>query len=99
MTDVQREAAMQIKRHDRSHIVTLADGSEWRIWPGDTPNTLGWLPTTEIDVITVRHIVCSHALVNRTDGSQVRVISANRNWPARAVRRALAGARSSHFTL
>ena len=31
------------------------------------------------------------ALVNRTDGSRVRVISASTNWPARAVRRALAG--------
>jgi len=82
---------MQIKRHDRSHIVTLSDGSEWRIWPGDTPHTLQWLPTTELDVVRVQHNVCSHALVNRTDGSQVRVISADRNWPARAVRRALAG--------
>ena len=82
---------MQIKRHDRSHTVLLADGSEWRIWPGDTPNTLGWLPTTELDIVKVEHKVCSHALVNRADGSRVRVISASTNWPARAVRRALAG--------
>jgi hypothetical protein len=82
---------MQIKRHDRSHIVTLADGSEWRIWPGDTPNTLGWLPTTEIDVVRVEHKVCSHALVNRSDGSRVRVINANMNWPVHAVRQTLAG--------
>ena len=82
---------MHIKRHDRSHTVMLADGSEWRIWPGDTPQTLGWLPTTEIDVAKVEHKVCSHALVNRADGSRVRVISASTNWPARAVRRALAG--------
>ena len=82
---------MQIKRHDRSHTVILADGSEWRIWPGDTPHTLGWLPTTELDIVTVEHKVCSHALINRADGSRVRVISASTNWPARAVRRALAG--------
>ena len=82
---------MQIKRHDRSHTVLLADGSEWRIWPGDTPNTLGWLPTTELDIVRVEHKVCSHALINRADGSRVRVISASTNWPARAVRRALAG--------
>jgi hypothetical protein len=82
---------MQIKRHDRSHIVALADGSEWRIWPGDTPYTLQWLPTTEIDVVKVEHKVCSHALTNRADGSRVRVISANRNWPVGDVRRALAG--------
>jgi len=88
---MQREAAVRIKRHDRSHTVMLADGSEWRIWPGDTPNTLGWLPTTELEVVEVEHKVCSHALINRADGSRVRVISATTNWPARAVRRALAG--------
>jgi hypothetical protein len=82
---------MQIKRHDRSHRVMLADGSEWRIWPGDTPYTLGWLPTTELDIVRVEHKVCSHALINRADGSRVRVISASTNWPARAVRQALAG--------
>jgi hypothetical protein len=82
---------MQIMRHDRSHIVTLADGSEWRIWPGDTPYTLQWLPTTEIDLVTVEHKVCSHALINRADGSRVRVISASRSWPVGEVRRTLAG--------
>ena len=35
---------MQIKRHDRSHLVELRDGSAWRIWPGDIPKTLQWLP-------------------------------------------------------
>jgi hypothetical protein len=32
-------SAMQIKRHDRSHLVELRDGSAWRIWPGDIPKT------------------------------------------------------------
>ena len=41
---------MQIKKHDRSHMVELRDGSAWRIWPGDIPKTLEWRPTTEIDV-------------------------------------------------
>jgi hypothetical protein len=81
---------MQIKQHDRSHLVVLSDGSAWRIWPRDTPNTLQWLPTTEIDVVEVKHAICSHALVSRADGSQVRVINASANWPVRAVRRALA---------
>ena len=81
---------MQIKRHDRSHTVMLADGSEWRIWPGDTTNTLGWQPTTEIDVVKVDHGVCSHALINRSDGSRVRVISASIKWPVKEVRRTLA---------
>jgi hypothetical protein len=81
---------MQIKRHDRSHMVVLSDGSEWRIWPGDTPQTLQWLPSTEIDVVEIKHAICSHALVDRTDGARVRVISASANWPVRAVRRSLA---------
>ena len=34
---------MQIKKHDRSHMVELRDGSAWRIWPGDIPKTLQWL--------------------------------------------------------
>ncbi len=38
---------MQIKRHDKSHIVVLSDGSAWRIWPGDISETLRWQPTTE----------------------------------------------------
>ena len=44
---------MQIKKHDRSHMVELRDGSAWRIWPGDIPKTLQWLPTTEIDVADI----------------------------------------------
>jgi hypothetical protein len=64
---------MRIKQHDRSHIVELSDGSTWRIWPGDTPKTLQWLSTTEIDVADIEDEICSHALINRSDGSQVRV--------------------------
>jgi hypothetical protein len=44
--------------------------------------------------VKVEHDVCSHALVNRTDGSRVRVISASINWPVKAVRRTLAESRS-----
>ena len=46
---------MQIKKHDRSHMVELRDGSAWRIWPGDIPKTLEWRPTTEIDVTDTEH--------------------------------------------
>ena len=69
---------MQIKKHDRSHMVELRDGSAWRIWPGDIPKTLQWLPTTEIDVADIDDEICSHALINRSNGSRVRVISAAR---------------------
>jgi hypothetical protein len=82
---------MQIKQHDRSHIVELSDGSAWRIWPGDTANTLQWQPTTEIDVVDIKDEICSHALVDRSDGSRVRVIRASADWPVQAVRRSLRG--------
>ena len=81
---------MRIKRHDRSHLVVLSDGSEWRIWPGDLPQTLQWLPTTELDLVEIEDKFCSHALIDRVDGSRVRVISADAEWPA-AIRGSLAG--------
>jgi hypothetical protein len=80
---------MQIKRYDRSHLVELRDGSAWRIWPGDIPKTLQWRPTTEIDVADIDDEICSHALIDRSNGSRVRVISFTAQWPAAAVRRCL----------
>jgi hypothetical protein len=67
----------------------LGDESAWRIWPGDVPETLRWLPTTELNVEKIDDALCSHALVDRVDGSRVRVISASEEWPAGAVRRTL----------
>jgi hypothetical protein len=52
---------MEIKKHDRSHMVELRDDSAWRIWPGDIPKTLQWLPTTEIDIADIDDEICSHA--------------------------------------
>jgi hypothetical protein len=80
---------MRIKKHDMSHIVELSDGSAWRIWPSDMPSTLQWLSTTEIDVTEIKDEICSHALINRSDGSRVRVINAIANWPVHAARRLL----------
>jgi hypothetical protein len=37
-----------IKKHDKSDIVELDDGSLWRIWPGDIVLTLNWLPTNDL---------------------------------------------------
>jgi len=71
---------MRIMRHDQSHIVELNDGSAWRIWPGDANDTLQWLSTTEIDVADVDDEICSHTLINESDGSRVRVIRANARW-------------------
>jgi hypothetical protein len=86
----EKETAMQITRHDKSHMVELSDGSAWRIWPGDAADTLKWLPTTELDLAPIDDEICSHALVDRSDGSRVRVISASSDWPVGAVRRSLA---------
>jgi hypothetical protein len=80
---------MQIKQHDKSHIVELNDGSKWRIWPGDVSKTLQWLPTTELDVAEIEDDICSHVLVAQADGSRVRVIRANEDWPIDVVRHAL----------
>ena len=82
---------MRIKQHDRSHVVVLSDGSAWRIWPGDAPQTLQWLPTTEIDVAAIEDDICSHALIDRADGSRTRVIRASADWPVRTMLRSLAG--------
>jgi hypothetical protein len=37
---------MLIKKHDKSRIVELEDGSLWRIWPGDLALTLSYRPPT-----------------------------------------------------
>src|SRR6266446_1039887 len=86
---ITRRSAMHIKKHDRSHMVELRDGSAWRIWPSDIPKTLQWLPATEVDVAAIEDEICSHALVDRSNGSRVRVIRASVVWPAAAVRRCL----------
>jgi hypothetical protein len=67
----------------------LRDGSAWRIWPGDIPKTLQWRPTTDIDVADIDDEICSHALIDRSNGSRVRVINVSAQWPAAAVRRRL----------
>ncbi len=87
---------MRIKKHKKSYVVGLADGSVWRIWPADIPKTLRWLPRTELDVVEIEHEVCSHALVDRADGSQVRVIDAKACWPVDAVRQLLSAADGRH---
>jgi len=80
---------MLINRHDKSHIVELKDGSRWKIWPGDLAATLRWLPTTELRVVEVNDEFCSHALVDQSDGSRVRVITADAEWPVEEVQLAM----------
>jgi hypothetical protein len=78
---------MLIKNHDKSRIVELEDGSLWRIWPGDIALTLNWLPTTDLRVSEIGDKFCSHALIDQSDGSRVRVIEASKDWPVEQVRR------------
>jgi hypothetical protein len=82
-----RGNVMLIKKHDKSRIVELEDGSLWRIWPGDIALTLNWLPTTDLRVSEIADEFCSHALIDQTDGSRVRVIEASKDWPVEQVRR------------
>ena len=76
---------LHIKRHEASHIVELSDGSTWRIWPADIALTLSWLPDTELEISCTERALWSHCLINREDGSQVRVIDARCAWPERSV--------------
>src|SRR6516162_7493297 len=80
---------MLIKKHDKTRIVELEDGSLWRIWPGDIALTLNWLPTTDLRVSEIADEFCSHALIDQTGGSRVRVIEASKNWPVEQVRRSM----------
>ena len=75
---------MLIKKHDKSEIVELEDGSLWRIWPGDVALTLNWLPTTDLLISEIGDEFCSHALINQTDGSRVRVMKQTRTGPLTA---------------
>ena len=80
---------MRITKHEKSYIVELSDHSAWRIWPADMADTLQWLPTTEIKIRKIDDETCSHALINQSDGSRVRVIEAYRIWRVDEVRRSL----------
>lgn len=82
---------MLIKRHSKSDVVELEDGSSWRIWPADIAATLQWLPTTQLRIKEIDDEFCSHVLVEQDDGAEVRVIRASADWPVAEVRRSLKG--------
>jgi hypothetical protein len=87
---VERGTAARIKAHAKSYIVELTNGSKWRIWPGDLATTLGWKPEAEIEALPVED-VCSHVLVDQSDGSRVRAIDASNDWPVEKIRKPLTG--------
>src|SRR5213595_713129 len=81
--------AFRIARHDTSDVVQRSDGSRWRIWPADVATALQWFPTTELEIEPAQDEFCSHVLVNRADGSRVRVLDERSSWPVGQVRHSL----------
>ena len=79
----------RITSHAKSHIVELSDGSRWRIWPGDLAITLGWTSEVEIAALPIEDELCSHVLVDRSEGSRVRAIVASNDWPLEKLRKSL----------
>jgi len=67
---------MRIKKHEKSYIVELEDDSAWRIWPCDLLTSLNWKPTTLFEISEIDDDYCTHALIDRTTGTRVRVIEA-----------------------
>jgi hypothetical protein len=77
---------MKIRKHSESHLVELDDGSTWRIFPGDLDMTLNWQPDTELKLERIADDASSHALVNQSDNSRVRVLPLQENWSLKDVK-------------
>jgi hypothetical protein len=80
---------MKIRKHSESHLVELDDGSKWQIFPGDLDVTLNWQPDTDLKLVRIADDTCSHALVNETGNTRVRVLPLGENWPVKEVKDAL----------
>ena len=80
---------MRIKKHDKSYIVELEDGSAWRIWPGDLVATLFWMPSSQLAVSEVDDECCTHVLIDRLHGTSVRVVEAATEWVSETIEASL----------
>jgi hypothetical protein len=58
---------MRIKKHEKSYIVELEDGSSWRIWPGDLATPLLWMPSTRLAVSEINGECWTHVLTDRVN--------------------------------
>ena len=67
---------MRIKKHEKSYIVELEDGSAWRIWPADLAMTLHRMPSTRLAVQEIGDEHWTHVLIDRLHGTCIRVIEA-----------------------
>ena len=77
---------MKILKHSESHLVRLDDGSDWRIFPGDLAATLNWQPETELTLVLIVDEASTHALVNETDNTRVRVLPLDEKWSVKDVK-------------
>jgi len=82
---------MRIKKHEKSYIVELEDGSTWRIWPGDLAIPLLWMSSTRLAVSEIDDEHCTHVLVDRLYGTRVRVIEAAAEWAPEKIEASLVG--------
>jgi hypothetical protein len=80
---------MKIRSHSESRIVELTDGSRWKIFPADIDVTLHWDPDTDLGIELIDDEISSHAVVDASGGTRVRVIPADKEWPVREARRGL----------
>ena len=60
-----------IEVSDDGETVQLMDGSQWLISPGDIPTAILWLPSSKIEVQEISNDLCSHKLINLSNGEQV----------------------------
>ena len=81
---------MRVKKHEKSYIVELEDGSAWRIWPADLAKTVHRMPSARlaIDVIEDEH--WTHVLIDRLHGICIRVIEAA-GWAPQEIEASLVG--------
>ena len=71
---------MRVKKHEKSYIVELEDGSAWRIWPADLAIPLLWMPSTRLSVSEIIGECWTHVLIDRLHGTRVRVTEAAAEW-------------------
>ena len=81
---------MRIKKHEKTYIVELEDGSSWRIWPGDLAIPLLWMPSTRLAVSEINGECWTHVLIDRLHGTCVRVIEAA-GWAPQEIEASLVG--------
>lgn len=57
-------------------IVTLGDGTRWRVAPGDLPMARVWPAGSEVDITENEQVgaLWSYVLINHSNGERVRAL-------------------------